>query len=103
MRVVTRIAAANDLGTRHLVFTIIPGTDAIELAQSMGLRKRDDCNYYGQLDPFKKYDPKTDEILRQSELSGGITSRANSNATIEISRPSFRLCSGNDDSPFFAP
>ena len=97
MRAVTKIAAANDLGTRPLVFTIIPGTSAIELAQSMGLCKRDNCNYYVQLDPFKKYDPKTNEILRQSHLEGGIQSWGNSNGTIEIGRPSFRILSGNDD------
>lgn len=92
--VVNRLAASNRMGSRPLLFTVISGSAAIKLAQSLGLCSHENCNYYGQLNPFKKYDRKTDEILRQAYLNGTIGSWARSNGTIEISRETFRLYKG---------
>lgn len=92
--VVDRLAASNAIGSRPLLFTIVSGSAAMELAQSLGLCSHENCAYYAQLNPFKKYDRRTDEILRQAYLNGAIGSWAHSNGTIEISRETFRLYKG---------
>lgn len=96
MTVVNRLAANNNLGSRPLLFTVVSGAAAVVLAESMGLCSRENCDYYGQLNPFKKYDRKTDEILRQAYLTGNIGSWAHSNGTIAISRETLRLYKGMD-------
>lgn len=96
-RIVDRLAASNDLGSRPLLFTVVTGSKAAWLAQELGLCKDDACNYYAQLNPFKRYGGKTDEIVRQSYLHGSINGYAGPSGTLQISRKLFRVFDNRDD------
>lgn len=96
-RIVDRLAASNDLGSRPLLFTVVTGWKAADLAQELGLCKDDACNYYSQLNPFRRYGGKTDEIIRQSYLHGYILPYAGSSGTLEFPRQIFRIFDNSDD------
>lgn len=95
-RVVTKLASHSNLGGNNLTFTIVPGSYAMKQAAQLGLCGEDDCDYFGQLNPFASHDRKTTEILRQSYLYGDAQAWAHSNGTIEITLQSFHLSKGRD-------
>ena len=96
-RIVNKLAKANNLGEQSLIFTIVPGGYAMSLAAGLGLCDKESCSYYGQINPFKKYGGKTDEILRQNYLYGTIEGWAHSTGTVEISHQSFRIYGDRED------
>ena len=94
---VNRIASKNNLGGNPILFTVVPGTYAVTLAESLRLCEKDNCNYYGQISPYKQYNPQVNEILRQSFLYGDINAWAHPHGTIEISLNTFRIYGANED------
>lgn len=96
-RIVNNLSRNNDLGNQPLIFTIVPGGYAVNLATSLGLCDKESCSYYGQISPFKKYGGKTDEILRQNYLYGTIQGWAHSTGTVEITHQSFRIYGDRED------
>lgn len=93
--VVSRLAAANNLGTNPLLFTVVPGTYAAALAESLRLCEKENCNYYAQINPFKNYGAQTKEILRQSYLYGNIEAWAHPQGTIELTLQAIRIYGSN--------
>jgi Zn-dependent protease with chaperone function len=94
--VVSRIAAKNNLGKNPLLFTVVPGAYASKLAESLRLCEKDNCNYYGQINPYKQYSPQINEILRQSFLYGDINAWAHPQGTVELTLQAIRI-SGNNE------
>ena len=95
--VVNKLAKSNDLGSQPLIFTIVPGRYAMSLAAGLGLCNEDSCEYFGQINPFRKHGRKIDEILRQNYLYGGIQGWAYSTGTVEITHQSFRIYGERED------
>ena len=89
--IVNRLAENNDLGNQPIIFTITPGTYAISVASGMGLCKDESCDYYAQLNPFKNYGRRENEIIRQAYLYGNIEAWGYANGTIDITRQTFRI------------
>ena len=96
-RIVNKLSRNNNLGNQSLIFTIVPGGYAMNLAASLGLCDKESCSYYGQISPFRKYGGKTDEILRQNYLYGTIQGWAHSTGTVEITHQSFRIYGDRED------
>ena len=94
--IVAELAQNNDLGDKRLVFSIVTGYRASDLALDLGLcKKQDGCNYFAQLNPFHDYNnPSYKEIIRQSNVYGNVNGYASSNGTIEIPLATFRILEG---------
>ncbi len=103
-RVFNKLAAKNDLGDRPITFIINTGSKANWLAEELSLCKEDECNFYGELNPFESYIGESskdiNEIIRQAYLFNGIEGYAWSHGVILISRSSFQSYQGKDN--FFA-
>lgn len=95
--VVSRIAATNNLGKNPLLFTVVPGAYASKIAESLRLCEKDNCNYYGQINPYKLYSPQINEILRQSFLYGDINAWAHPQGTIELTLQAVRIFGTNEE------
>ena len=96
-RIVNKIAKHNDMKSQPIIFTIVPGSYAIHLAMGLRLCDKDNCEYFGQINPFRKHGRKIDEILRQNYLYGGIEGWASPTGTIEITHQSFRFYADRKD------
>ena len=99
-KIVNKLADNNDLGQREIGFIISAGGVASYYAKDIGLCKRDgkeSCAYHSYLNPFKKYpNPKINEILRLSYLSGSGSASASSLGTIAITHSYFRITEGKE-------
>ena len=89
--VVNRLAAHNALGSSPLGLSINNGSYATTLAQMRGFCKEAACDFYAQLNPYKRYGKDWDEISRQSYTLGDIGSWSTSSGTIEVPRAAFRI------------
>jgi len=89
--VVNRLAAHNALGSNPLGLSINNGSYATTLAQMRGFCKEAACDFYAQLNPYKRYGNDWDEISRQSYTLGDIGSWSTSSGTIEVPRAAFRI------------
>lgn len=69
----------------------------MQLATGMGLCSKENCGYYGQLNPFRRYGGKTDELIRQSFLHGETNGWVHSNGTISMTHQTFRIYSNRED------
>lgn len=98
MDIVNRLAAANDLGSQELAFTVIVGGYGAWKAEELGLCKEDKCGFFSSLNPFIQHKKEINEIIRQAYLYGDVNAFAHSNGTIEIPRVNFRLYGGQRDS-----
>lgn len=96
-RAVERLAAANDLGSQPIVFTVVSGTDVMQAASQLGLCQANACSYFGQLNPYVQHGPQINEALRQAYLLGTIEAWAHPNGTIEIARQTFRIYGARED------
>ena len=94
-RIVNKLSANNDLGEYPLTFTVIAGTRATWIANSLGLSsKNQSCFFLKHINPFVPYKGKLsaelNEAVRQSYLLDSVEAAAFPNGYIEISRSSFR-------------
>ena len=75
-KLVDKIAAKNYLGDKEIPFFIGSGTYMEVRAKELGLCKEEDCWYYNNLSPYKKYkyvkDINLNELINQAYLLNGI-------------------------------
>ena len=79
-KLVNRIASKNYLGDREIPFYIGSGRFMEVRAKELGLCKEDDCWYFNNLSPYKKYKNfqgvNINELVKQSYLFNGIEAYA---------------------------
>ena len=75
-KLVNKIASKNYLGDREIPFYIGSGSYMEVRAKELGLCKKDDCWYFNNLSPYKKYKNvqgvNVNELVKQSYLFNGI-------------------------------
>ena len=79
-KLVDKMAAKNYLGYEEITFFIGSGTYMEVRAKELGLCKEEDCWYYNNLSPYKKYknvqDINLSELINQAYLFNGIEAYA---------------------------
>ena len=79
-KLVDKMAAKNYLGVKEIPFFIGSGTFMEVRAKELGLCKEEDCWYYNNLSPYKKYknvqDINLSELINQAYLFNGIEAYA---------------------------
>ena len=93
--IVNKLGKFNDLGKRAITFSITPGSYLEWYAMGLKLCEKDQCTFFGSLDPFKKYRGanayEVNDAIRQAYIYADIEAYASSSGTIEISRSTFRI------------
>ena len=88
--VLQRLSRGNNLGTQPIAFMIGAGTYSAQLAEQRGLCKQEGCDFFAQLDPFRRYSTLWDELIRQGYALGDIQGWSASSGTVVIPRAAFR-------------
>ena len=96
------LASANNFGSRPIRLTIVSGYGAAYRAEGLTncSKKQNNCSFYRDLNPFKKYyDPELTELIRQSDLTSGYQGFVDTAAggLISIVRSSFYLSEFNNE------
>lgn len=98
---VNRLASKNDLGDQTITFSITSGSKTRWNAEELNLCKKDECNFYTELNPFKPYlgnsAEDVNEAIRQAYLFNGIEAYAWSHGVITVSRSTFKSYEGKED------
>ena len=93
--IVNKLGRSNNLGKRAITFSVTPGSYLEWYAMGFKLCEKDQCTFYGALDPFKKYKGahayELNDAIRQAFIYANIEAYASSSGTIEISRSTFRV------------
>ena len=93
--IVNKLGESNDLGKRVITFSITPGSYLEWYAMGFKLCEKDQCTFFGTLDPFKKYKGasayEVNDAIRQAYIYADIEAYASSSGIIEISRSTFRV------------
>lgn len=87
---VQRLSQGNALGKQPLAFSISAGTLTAQLAEQRGLCKANQCNFFAQLDPYRRYGNGWDELIRQGYAVGDIQGWSASSGTVVLPRATFR-------------
>ena len=99
-RLVDKIAAKNYLGEKEIPFYIGSGTYMEVRAKELGLCKEEDCWYFNNLSPYKKYkyvkDINLNELINQSYLFNGIEAYA-WKGIVWLSKSTFRTYGDRKD------
>ena len=99
-KLVDKMAAKNYLGDKEIPFFIGSGTYMEVRAKELGLCKEEDCWYYNNLSPYKKYknvqDINLNELINQSYLFNGIEAYA-WKGIVWLSKSTFRTYGDRKD------
>ena len=99
-KLVDKIAAKNYLGDKEIPFFIGSGTYMEVRAKELGLCKEEDCWYYNNLSPYKKYKNvqgvNINELVKQSYLFNGIEAYA-WKGIVWLSKSTFRTYGDRND------
>ena len=99
-KLVDKIAAKNYLGDKEIPFFIGSGTYMEVRAKELGLCKEEDCWYYNNLSPYKKYKNvqgvNINELVKQSYLFNGIEAYA-WKGIVWLSKSTFRTYGDRKD------
>ncbi len=92
-KLVNKIAAKNNLGDKEIIFSIANGRYMSWRAKELDLCKEDECWYFNNLNPYKKYKNlrgiNLNELGKQAYLYGGIEGYA-WRGIVWLSRSTFR-------------
>ena len=99
-KLVDKMAAKNYLGVKEIPFFIGSGTYMEVRAKELGLCKEEDCWYYNNLSPYKKYknvqDINLSELVNQAYLFNGIEAYA-WKGIVWLSKSTFRTYGDRND------
>ena len=99
-KLVDKMAAKNYLGDKEIPFFIGSGTYMEVRAKELGLCKEEDCWYYNNLSPYKKYKNvqgvNINELVKQSYLFNGIEAYA-WKGIVWLSKSTFRTYGDRKD------
>ena len=99
-KLVDKMAAKNYLGVKEIPFFIGSGTFMEVRAKELGLCKEEDCWYYNNLSPYKKYknvqDINLSELINQAYLFNGIEAYA-WKGIVWLSQSTFRTYGDRND------
>jgi len=99
-KLVDKMAAKNYLGVKEIPFFIGSGTFMEVRAKELGLCKEEDCWYYNNLSPYKKYKNvqgvNINELVKQSYLFNGIEAYA-WKGIVWLSKSTFRTYGDRKD------
>ena len=92
-KIVDKIALKNNLGDEEILFTIGSGAYMEYEAEKLGLCKKDNCYYFKNLNPYKKYEDfkqvNLNELSKQSYLYNSIEAYAWS-GVVWLSKSTFK-------------